>query len=297
MQELNRKIGDVVSSDQDEGTKIDQIAKIRGWFRPQDDSAFYPIVQDYVCGRIDFHEASSKLFTPIDEKISARRLDDVNFLDLWYSIIHSAKRISFRDAHLHDKIVGLVAAFKGHKIPGNEQYNYLYDALTEFSMACREAYNDAPTAHSGFFDAEIDAWANVNFFYARIAAKDLEDLSIFAIWAMRQGCETLQEQDDQSTAAQKYDAYIPAAAAWVFGMGAELFNKEVDLTPVDRKQGNPGRGGDLWKGKAEFSKERWAFWKERFADVGKMEDVSDKTRHVARDAIQYMERAETYERV
>lgn len=247
--------------------------------------------------KLDLKEASSKLFNPVDEKISARRLDDVNFMDLWYSIIHSAKRISFRDAHLHDKLVELVGAFKSHKIPGNEQYNYLYDALTDFSMACREAYNDSPAAYSGFFDTEVDAWANINFFFARVTVKSLEDLSIFAIWAMRQASETLQQQDDQSTALQKYDAYIPAAAVWVFGMGADLFDKEMDLTPADRKHGNPGKGGDLWKGKAEFSKERWAFWKERFAEIAKMGNVSERTKHIARDAIQHMERAETFERV
>jgi hypothetical protein len=70
---------------------------------------------------------------------------------------------------------------------------------------------------------------------------------------------------------------------------------EKDLTPSDRKQGNPGRGGELWKGKAEFSKERWAFWKERFAAIADMEGVSEQTKIDARDAIEGMERSQTYE--
>jgi hypothetical protein len=53
----------------------------------------------------------------------------------------------------------------------------------------------------------------------------------------------------------------------------------------------------LWKGKAEFSKERWNFWSERFAEIGKMDEVSEDTRIVARDAVQAMERAATFEKM
>jgi len=295
--EQNRKIEEIISGEHDEGAKIDQIAKIRGWFRPQDDSAFYPIVQDYLNEKIEIDEASTMLFSPIDEKISASRLDDVQFMDLWYSIIHSARRISLRDLHKQDKVVALVAAFKNHSISENERYNYLYSSLTDFGMACREAYNNAPAAHNGFIDSEIDAWANMNYFFARVTSKDLGDSSLFAIWAMRQALETPQQDDEQATSVQKYDAYVPAAAAWAFGMGRELFRTEEDLTPTDRKQGNPARGGELWKGKAEFSKERWSFWKERFAEIGKRDDVGEKTRLIARDAVGAMKKAETSERV
>ena len=82
---------------EDEAAQIDRIAQIRGWFRPKDDSAHYRIIQDYLSENIDSNEVATKLFGPIDEKITASKLDDVDFLDLWYSIIHSAKRITFRD--------------------------------------------------------------------------------------------------------------------------------------------------------------------------------------------------------
>lgn len=254
-------------------------------------------MQDYVNEKVDLAEASKRLFTPIDEKISAKRLDDVHFMDLWYSIIHSARRISFGEIHMHAKLADLVAAFKNHDIPGNQKYNYLYSSLTDFSMACREAYNDAPAACNGFFEAEINAWANVNFFFARVLAMGLGGSHFFAIYALRQALETPHQDNEEATAVQQYDAYVPAAAVWILGMGRDLSSKEEDLTPKDQKQGNPGRGGELWKGKAEFSKDRWAFWKERFAEVGQMKDVREGTRNVARDAVQHMERAETFERV
>jgi hypothetical protein len=217
-------------------------------------------------------------------------------MDLWYSVIHSARRISFRERDCHAKVVDVVAAFKNYSIPGNEQYNYLYSSLTDFSMACREAYNDTPAPGSSS-DIEMRAWANMNYFYASVTGKEIDDFSLFAIWAMRQALEIPQSDDKQSTAAQKYNAYVPTAAVWVFGMGSTLYAKEEDLTPKDSKQGNPAKGGALWKGKAEFSKDRWRFWKERFAEVGNMKDVSEDTQNIARDAVEAMERAATFEKM
>lgn len=296
MKEQNRKIEEVISSSRDDGEKIDQIAKIRGWFRPQENSVYFPTVQDYLKREVHLNEVSSKLFGPIDEKIAASKLDDVDFMDLWYSLIHSARRISHRDLHKHNSVIELVAAFKNHSIPENEKYNYLYHSMTDFSMACREAYNDKPQAtQNGFFDIEIEAWANINHFFALVTAQGLEDLSIFAIWAMREALETPQEDDDGATAAQKLDAYIPAATAWVIGTGENLFKKQKDLTPTDPKQGNPARGGKLWEGKAEFSKDRWEFWKNRFYEISSFEGLKEKTRDIAKDAVQGMERAETFE--
>ncbi|KAH7361182.1 hypothetical protein BKA66DRAFT_514692 [Pyrenochaeta sp. MPI-SDFR-AT-0127] len=290
------EIEEVISGSQDHGTKVDQLAKIRGWFRPQDESAFYPVLQDYLEEKIHLDEVSSRLFGPIDEKISASKLDDVDFMDLWYSVIHSARRISYRDAHKHNSVIELVAAFKNHKVSGNEKYNYLYNSLTDFSMACREAYNDQPeVTKNGFFDIEVEAWASVNHFFALVTAQGLSDLSIFAIWSMREALEVPQEDGKDATVAQKLDAYVPAASAWVIATGQELYNRKEDLTPTDPKQGNPAKGGALWKGKAEFSRERWAFWKQRFFEIGGLEDVREKTRNVAKDAVLGMERAETFE--
>ncbi|CAN9457720.1 unnamed protein product [Alternaria sp. RS040] len=297
--EQNQKIKEVLPTVKTEAEQIDQIAKIRGWFRPKEDSAYYPLIQEFLNEQIDAKEATSRILVPIDEKIKDAKLDDVDFMDLWKSIIHSAKRLTFRNGAQvnHNMLVDLVSAFKEHSIPGNEQYKYLYQEMTDFGMACREALNDSPVAHDGYIDREIEAWANMNFFFALVAGKHIHDLSMYALFALREALETPAIDDPMSTANQKYDANVPAAAAWILGYGHDLFRMEKDLTPLDRKQGNPGRGGELWKGKAEFSKERWAFWKERFAAIADMEGVSEQTKIDARDAIEGMERSQTYEHV
>ncbi|KAJ4399052.1 hypothetical protein N0V91_009748 [Didymella pomorum] len=299
-EEKKQKIDEIISSNEEEAVKIDQIAKIRGWFRPEEDSAYYPIVQQYLQGDLDIDTASSKLFRPTDQKIINRMLDEVNFVDLWYSIIHSAKRKSFheaeddgkRNAHFHAKVADLVAAFREHKIKDHEEYNYIYSDLYDLGMACREVNNDEPEPNAT--DVEVDAWANVNFFWALLTEKGLLDLSLYAIWRMRTALEEEQQDDAEGTAAQKYDVSVPAAASWIFGLGRALYTKEKDLTPADRKQGNPAKGGELWKGKAEFSKERWALWKERLGIISKLDSISDKTKTISRDALEAMERAESF---
>lgn len=298
-QAQKKKIDDIISSTEDEAVKIDQIAEVRGWFRPDKNSAYYPAIHRYFEGDLDLDTVTNQLFEKIDREIIAQKLDDVYFVDLWYSIIHSAKRISFHEAEENRKnnadflakVTDLLAAFRDHKIKDHEEYNYVYSSLFDFGMACREVFNDAPEPHVS--EIEIDAWANVNFFFASITAEGLQDLSLFAIWTMRDALENDLQDDVEGTAAQKYNVYVPAAAAWIFGSGQFLYRKEKDLTPTDRKQGNPAKGGELWKGKAEFSKERWAFWKERLAVVSKMDAVTDKTRTFSKDALEAMERAET----
>lgn len=300
IREQNKKIEEVLASTADQGAQIDQVAKIRRWFRPQDDSVYFPVVQDLVNGRMSTDEASTRIFGQIDEKIAASKVDDVNYLDLWYSIIHSARRIDYRDMKQRDQVadlVDLIEKFKSHSIPDNAKYNHLYESLTDFSTASREAYNDTPVAQDGFIDIECAAWANMNYFFARITDKGLQDLSIYAIWALRDALETDHQDDREATAAQKYDAHVPAASAWITGAGRTLFTKKVDLTPTDPKQGNPAKGGELWKGKPEFSQQRWLFWKERFASIAGMDNVREYTRNIAKTSVQEMERAETSEHV
>lgn len=218
-------------------------------------------------------------------------------MDLWYSFIHSARQLNcLNDAVKPYQLVQLLIAFKKYSTTNNEKYNYFDSALSDFSMACREAYNDAPEPGKSF-PLESMAWANMNIFYAYVTREEILDLSLFGLWAMRQALENPHEDDPQSTAVQKYDTYVLAAVVWSQGAGKVLYNKEEDLTPSDGRQGNPAKGGELWKGKAEFSKERWNFWKERFAVIGKMDDVSRDTSIAAKDAVLSMERAATFEKI
>ncbi|KAL5114832.1 hypothetical protein ACEQ8H_007261 [Pleosporales sp. CAS-2024a] len=298
IQKQNHEIQEAISSSDDDGVKIDKIAKIRRWFQPAEGSEYYTIVQEYLAKTLTLDDACQKIFGPIDEKICAQKLDDVNFMDLWYSILHAARRTHYRNTALHQSMLSLVAKFKKHSIANHEKYNYLYDSLTDLSMACRETYNDQPSPESPF-PLEGIAWSNLNYFLALLTGTRLVDNAIFAIWAMREALETKLEDDETCTALSKYDLYVPAAAVWILGAHAVLHDKEEDVTPKDEKHGNPARGGELWHGKAEFSKQRWHFWKNRFATiVGQADDgLSETVRAIVKDAVGVMERTATLEKV
>jgi hypothetical protein len=95
MQKQNQKIKEALSTTEDEGTQIDRIAEIRGWFRPKNDSAYYPTIQTYLAEQIDTNEAAAILFGPIEKKIMAQELDDVDFeasnaLQFDYDVVNSA---------------------------------------------------------------------------------------------------------------------------------------------------------------------------------------------------------------
>jgi hypothetical protein len=292
--EVERRVQEVLSTTQDVPTQIDQIAKIRGWHQPSPDSKYFSLLQEYIQGKIGLQDTTSKINASIEEAGTKKDGDDQ---DLWLSVIHSAKRIPYRDTERHSKLVSLVENFPNRRDAPNE--GAVNSQYPHNSMSFRESLNDAPGIAAGYSSPEISAWANINYFYAELTRKEMVNLWIYAVWAMRAALEKVPTDDDGSggnqpaTAAQKMDALVPAAAAWVFGLGKKLFEKEEDLTPKSKLHGNPGRGGELWNGPAEFSKKRWALWKKRFGEIATNQELSEDTRGVAKEAVAAMEKAES----
>lgn len=293
----DQKVQQAISTILDEPEQIDRIAEIRGWFKPSGDNAFYRIIQSYLTGEFDLASAIDQITKPIDAEISAKS-EDIDTSDLWYSILHSAKRISFRNTEDHQKLVNLVKEFKNHKGPAHEDESDVYSTLANFSMASRETMNDSPGYGAGCFAPEAHAWANLNYFFAYLTKDGVFKAWLYCIWAMRGALEVVIQDDEPNgletawTTSQKYDAFVPAAAVWVFALGKVLWKKEEDLTPQRQNAGNPAGGGQLWKGKAEFGKSRWAFWKSRFGEIGDMEVVGEETRKIAKEAVESMNESE-----
>jgi hypothetical protein len=102
--EHDREIRDAIVNVRDEATQINIIMKKRRYFGPEENSEFYPIVQDYLSNNLDVKQVTKKLLTPINNAILQNR-KNLNLLDLWYSITHSAKRLPFRDTTGLNKLV------------------------------------------------------------------------------------------------------------------------------------------------------------------------------------------------
>jgi hypothetical protein len=281
------KIKEAISSAQDEPQQIDAIASIRGWFRPHEDSPFYPLIQQYLASDNDLSEITEKL----SNSISKEKTEE-NYLDLCYSILHSAKRIPWRNTSDHTKLVELVKTLKNDV--------ETFQELSYWGMATREVWNDSPGAGAGYSEPEAHAWANINYYLARVKQERIWGgfEPLYGLWAMRQALEEEVEDDGPDdahkpgTKVEKYNTNVPAAAVWAIVLGKDLYELEKDMTPKEANRGNPAKGGKLWKGSAEFSKERWAFWKKRFGDISELEEPNEETKNIAKEAVERMERAE-----
>ena len=284
----NREIAEAIANVQDEATQIDIIMKKRGCFGPSEDDKFYPIVQDYLSSDTSAKDTAKKLIEPINNAILQNK-KDLPFLSLWYSMIHSAKRLPFRDTNGLNKLITLMKTIKASFPPPTAKDSDMYTCLRHFGMAARESMNDSPGGGCGYMTQEVHAYANMLYFYALITRENIRNFWIYCIWEMRNALETPHEDDANGTAIQKYNSFIPSAAVWIFSMGKQVYDREQDLTPKKANEGDPGSGGPLWKGRAEFSKQRWALWKKRFVELAEREGLTEEVRGIAKEAAEKMD--------
>jgi hypothetical protein len=226
--------------------------------------------------------------------------------ELWYAILHAAKRQSWTDdpRDVHGKLASLVAALRrvpDPQFPANPTKalrndwiwgdKTLWSTLSLLGAASRESWNDSPGCGAGYSPAAVQAWANLNAFTARLTRDNIESYSLYAIWAMR---DALEEDEKW---AYKMDAFVPAASAWIMIWGKPMYDRTEDMTPSNKNQGNPGQPGDYMirrtgNEKAEWSRDRWAFWKERFREISVREKVTDETRSISKSTFKRMEEIE-----
>lgn len=295
-----REIINAITNVQDEATQIDIIMKNRRCFAPalDGDGKSYPIVQDYMSSNTKAEYVAKKLLTPINDAILQNR-KDLNFGNLWISIIHSAKRLPFRHTIGLNKLVVLMKAIKSSFPPPTAKDPDIYTCLRGFGWDARETMNDSPGCGSGYLLPEVHAYANMVYFYALLTVEKVSNFWIYCIWEMRSALETPHEDDAPNgahhpgTAIQKYNATIPSAAVWIFAAGRQVYEREYDLTPKRATQGNPGSGGPLWHGKPEFSKKRWALWKKRFRELAELEGLTEEVKGIAKEAYEAMNRIDS----
>lgn len=115
----------------------------------------------------------------------------------------------------------------------------------------------------------------------------------YAQWELS---EALEVPTDRIEQVRRTEMYVPAAAQWILLAGECIwrFCKE--------KLGNDGEmveprwiggydGGELmWIGEPGFKVERWAFWKKRFGEIGRLERVEEDDRRLAKEAEEAMEK-------
>jgi hypothetical protein len=295
----DRDIAEAIAKTNDEAVQIDIAMEKRGCFKPNTDSKFYSIIQEYMENDSRAEDFTPRLLAPINRALvnNEKHLD---LLNLWYSIIHSAKRLPFRDTTSLEKLVALMKAIKASSPPPNIIRLHLFHSLHNFGLAARETMNDCPGGGCGYLVPEVHAYTNMLYFYALLTREKIVDFWIYCIWEMREALETPHEDDTSEfrqsdrrvTAADRHNATVPPAAMWIFALGREVYEREHDHAPKRPSQGNPGTGGPLWTGKSGFSKARWALWKKRFDQIAKMGGITDEVRGIALEAVSAMDEIE-----
>lgn len=113
----------------------------------------------------------------------------------------------------------------------------------------------------------------------RSGAEWCSAFDVFAIYTMRDAVETRVKNPK----LQGLDAYIPAAAAWIDTIGAEMYSWDREI-PYGGAQGDPGRGGPLWNGQHGPCRERWKLWRSQFKELSRSDQLSEELKRLARDA-------------
>ncbi|KAJ6485767.1 hypothetical protein C8R45DRAFT_1146448, partial [Mycena sanguinolenta] len=144
---------------------------------------------------------------------------------LWHAVLHAAKRAPWQndDNDANGKLIALVAAIKrvpDPPMPANAteelrknwiwRSGTLWSTLSMLGWTAREVWDDAWGAAFGL-ETAIAERANVNGFVARLTAEELDDYSVFAIWAMGYALD----ENQKNSKGNWLDAMVPGAAAWV----------------------------------------------------------------------------------
>jgi hypothetical protein len=210
-----------------------------------------------------------------------------NLASLWAFIITCAYEFPEHQPRLVDTLVQLSKLEDAKTANGDLILVHdmqVWKDLPMLGWQFREEWNATiPAGQPDERASAISRMINRDRFAALLMAtrEPVFNYSWFALITFREALEGSADQE-----AGQLDGLIPAAAAWIQVLGAEIYGWTEDF-------GRKGKGGPLWSGKEGFCVERWQFWRERLGEMAKKEQFDDKTRSAAVDAGQMMQRIES----
>ena len=104
-------------------------------------------------------------------------------------------------------------------------------------------------------------WTSLNSFAARLLGNSTQSWNNFGIWELRSALE------EPSRSSADRDGHLSSASEWILHAGNVLRAKE-GMAELDDMEKRMLKGGSLFKGEPGLSDERWAFWKQRFQELG-----------------------------
>jgi hypothetical protein len=209
--------------------------------------------------------------------------------NIWYSILHAAKRIVWYDESQQEKLVALVQLLKSRPdppppspmtIPLKRDWIWgsgtVWSELLLLGPSVREAWNDSCGYGAGWTKPEQHAWINANAFVARLTVSGTASLGQYGIWALSELESSGQVRGLHKEAPASVilgvnltvaSVWVEIAGLWMYehrnkdGSNTDAASAEVDFSSVSGKQ--PQFRDDA------ASVARWSFWRRRFEQESK----------------------------
>ncbi|KAI1039652.1 hypothetical protein LB505_008352 [Fusarium chuoi] len=238
--------------------------------------------------------------------------------NLWYSILHTAKKIPFTDEARQEKLVDLVKAFKSRPNPPEPvpmtiplkrewvwELGTVWSDLIILGASITEVRNDSCGCGAGWSWPEQQAEQNLNAFYARLTASGVANIhvqgEICAIDALEKAPTPWYRCVSLPPDHEILSHYVTCAALWTISAGKEVYARyphtrdERDIEVVDRIL--ELRGDELpWnrsrkksKGRARWETARREFARRRFEAESNNGELSHEVRDLARRAAKAMD--------
>ncbi|KAF5720940.1 heterokaryon incompatibility protein het-E-1 [Fusarium globosum] len=232
---------------------------------------------------VSAQQAAEKLASPCLEAI--KKNEDASkiegeFDSLWSSVLSAAEQTP------HDKQGKLVETLHAIKsIPQSAETvkkvvvwgeEKRWDELPMFGGKAREQLDIAQ-------EKSDEAFVNINGFFARATAARVDDLSLFAIWTLREALE-VPAADKISETSPKL---LKASSVWFIYAVDALAKASEDGKQFDGKVAKPGaslmelKDEAGWRG---FNNDRWKVWLDRLSTL-KEGDVPEDTKSLVVQAL------------
>ncbi|KAJ7681983.1 hypothetical protein DFH06DRAFT_285073 [Mycena polygramma] len=213
--------------------------------------------------------------------------------NLWFSLLHVAKKTPWRDAAAQQRLVALTAALKARPDPPTpvnaavaKQFNWLGTEMWA-SQACfgpsgREMWNDLPGCGAGWHSPEVRAWINVNAFVARLTAQGVRDIRVYGVWALRDTLEdeiTIGGHHPADSVDQMAEGMFETAAVWVRLAGRFIYERLKKFSEEDSDD-------------EPVTFAQWNKWRQRFTEQAEKRQYTERVTGIARECAEIMAKIE-----
>lgn len=162
--------------------------------------------------------------------------------ELWYGILHAAKRISYTEAAEQEKLLDLIRILKARPDPQPPtrmtvplRRNWIWETgtlwsdLLMFGPSVTEVLNDSCGCGSGWLPVERRAWINVSSFLARGTGSGVFTQTWIGRIALRSATEDDLESHPNlhhiASVPTKLECHVPEAALWVLLAGGKVLEE------------------------------------------------------------------------